>query len=147
MKTFMPILFTIVLTLSACGRATEMPAQDNDPPAPQTGDYIPSPADSNLQRGNVFLDSTELLTMESYPLQFMLVMKGSLPTPCHKLRIAVSPPDAQNNVAVDVYTVADPDDICVQMLEPFEVNFPLGSFPEGRYILLVNGEKAAEFQS
>lgn len=147
MKTFTPILFAILFTLSACGPVTEIPAQGNEQPVPQTGDYIPSPADSKLQRGNAFLDTTELLTMESYPLQFTLAMKGSLPTPCHKLRIAVSPPDAQNNVTVDVYTVADPQEICIQMLEPFEVNFPLGSFPEGRYILLVNGEKVAEFQS
>lgn len=98
-------------------------------------------------RGEVYLDSTELLTMESYPPQFMLVLKGSLPTPCHQIRIAVSPPDTENKIVVEVYSVADPNAICVQMLEPFEVNFPLGSFPAGKYTLWVNGEMAAEFQS
>jgi hypothetical protein len=80
-------------------------------------------------------------------LQFTLALKGSLPTPCHALRVAVSPPDPQNKVDVDVYSVVDPNSICSQVVEPFEENFPLGSFPDGNYTLWVNGEKIAEFVS
>ncbi|MDO8754446.1 MAG: hypothetical protein Q7J80_11170, partial [Anaerolineales bacterium] len=85
--------------------------------------------------------------LESYPLQFVLALKGSLPTPCHQLRVAVNPPDAGDNVVVAVYSVSIPDEMCVQVLEPFEVNIPLGSFPAGRYTLWVNGEMLTEFQS
>lgn len=98
-------------------------------------------------RGNVYLDSTDLLTMESYPLQFMLVLKGNLPTPCHHLRVAVSLPDTQNKIIIDVYSVTDPNAICTQVMEPFEENIPLGSFPTGHYTLWVNGEQVAEFDS
>lgn len=109
--------------------------------------YAPQPGDGALTRGNVYLDSTELLTMESYPLQFALVLKGNLPTPCHQLRVAVSPPDPGNKILVDVYSVVNPDVMCVQVLQPFEVNHPLGSFPAGRYMLWVNGQLIAEFDA
>lgn len=34
---------------------------------------------------------------------------GGLPTPCNQLRAAVSPPDADNKIMVDVYSVSDPE--------------------------------------
>ena len=142
------ILFTLLIAavvLAACTPAT--PPNESESPAPGAGDYTPKPGDSELMRGTVFLDSTDLLTMESYPLQFMLVLKGNLPTPCHALRVAVSKPDAQSKIAVDVYSVTDPDTACIQVLEPFEANVPLGSFPAGNYTVWVNGELVAEFQA
>jgi hypothetical protein len=118
--------------------AGSMPANEN---------FAPMPSDEGMTRAEAYLDGTELLTLESYPLQFMLNLKGNLPNPCHQLRIAVSAPDAENRVNVDVYSIADPDQVCVQALAPFEVNYPLGSFPAGMYSLWVNGEKVADFQS
>jgi hypothetical protein len=154
--TLMIVLFTITACAPATGQsiATNEPATSqpddvntNESSTLQPSDAIPVPADSSLTRGNAELDSTELLTMESYPLQFMLVLKGNLPTPCHGLRVAASPPDSQNKIVVDVYSVADPNTICAQVVEPFEENFPLGSFPTGHYILWVNGEQVTEFDS
>ncbi len=161
MKKILLILTILIFALTACAPATNQPIATNGPstatqpgdvntnesPTSQPSDTAPRPADSNLVRGNVILDSTELLTMESYPLQFMLVLKGSLPTPCHELRIALSAPDSQNKIVLDVYSVVDPNAICAQVLEPFEENFPLGSFPTGHYTLWVNGEQTTEFDS
>lgn len=147
MKKILQAILPFMLFLAACAPSPDTPAGSETPSAPQSGDYIPSPADSALTRGEVYLDSVELLTLESYPLQFMLNVKGNLPTPCHELRIAVSPPDATNRIVVDAYSLADPGGICVQVLEPFEVNFPLGSFPGGHYSVWVNGEKVAEFDA
>ena len=158
------ILFTLMIALliiTACAPAASQPIATNEPsiikdltatqpdesPTLQPSNAIPVPADSSRMRGNVELNSTELLTMESYPLQFMLVLKGSLPTPCHELRVAVSPPDSQNKIVVDVYSVTDPNAICVQVVEPFEENFPLGSFPTGHCTLWVNSEQVTEFDS
>lgn len=107
--------------------------------------YSPNPADGALTRGEVFLQVKGLATLESYPLQFMLQLKGELPTPCHQLRIAVNPPDTDNKVVVDVYSVVNPAEICIQVLVPFEVAYPLGSYPAGKYSLWVNGEMVAEF--
>jgi len=148
MKRLMLILITLAI-LSAC-TPDQAPRPDDivtneDPMVPKTDDTLPRPADSGLTRGAVYLDSVDLLTMESYPLQFSLALTGNLPTPCNKLRVDVNPPDADNKIVVDVYSVSAPDAVCIQMLEPFSANVPLGSFPPGHYTLWVNGEKVAEF--
>lgn len=145
-----PVTFIVLITLlvlPGCAPSPDSPGANEPATEPAQGDYIPNPSDASLLRGEVFLDSVSLLTLEIYPPQFMLNLKGSLPTPCHHLRIAVSPPDASNKVAVDVYSVTNPDEICAQVLEPFEVNYSLGSYPQGTYSLWVNGEMVAEFQS
>lgn len=149
------ILFTLLfsaLILTACfpagdSSATPKPTYPDPsyPNSPTSGDYIPSPADSAFTRGEVFLDGTEIIAMESYPLQFLLHLRGNLPTPCHSLRISVSQPDSENKMSVDVYSVFDPNTICVQALAPFDVNFSIGSYPTGHYFLYVNGAFIAEF--
>jgi hypothetical protein len=143
MKVILPALIVAIFILSACTPATTKPSMDGPPETTST----PFPADSNPLRGNVYLDSTELLTLESFPLQFTLVFKGNLPTPCHQLHVEVGPPDADNRINVDVYSVVQTDMACVQVLEPFEQNLPLGSFPAGHYTLWVNGELIAEFDA
>ena len=80
-------------------------------------------------------------------MQINLVLRGELPTPCNQLRIKVTPPDAQNLIQVNVYSVVDPDQICTQVLEPFEAVVSLGSFTSGKYSVYVNGEYLGEFES
>jgi hypothetical protein len=75
----------------------------------------------------------------------MLNLKGTLSTPCHHLRAKVNQPDAENRIQVEVYSIHDPDEICIQMLEEYETNIPLGSFPDGSYTIWVNGEQVGEF--
>ena len=122
------------------------------PPYPSAGesnmpDWKPSPGDENLKRGQVFLDKTEILTMESFPPQFMLHIKGALPTPCHKLRVEVGKPDEQNRIDVEVYSLSDPNEVCIQVLQAFDENIPLGSYPSGTYTVYVNGEKVGELKA
>ncbi len=153
-RILIPVILAVFI-FSACAPAADEPAatppnpdqpiSSDDTPAPQV--TPPTPTDSNLLRGNAYLDSVELLTLESYPLQFMLVLKGSLPTPCNQLRVDVNPPDGENKIIVDVYSVTQPDMVCAQVLEPFEENIPLGSFPTGHYTLWVNGGLASEFDA
>jgi len=107
----------------------------------------PSPGDVNKVRASAFIDSVQLLILESYPVQINLMLIGSLPTPCHKLRVAVDPPDKENRVYIDVYTVVDPDKICIQVIEPFAKTISLGTFPTGHYLVYVNNELVGEFDS
>jgi hypothetical protein len=147
MKQTTIIALLLAVVLGGCAPSPDSPVTSETPSQPGQSDYLPSPADGSLTRSGVYLGSVDLLTLESFPLQFMLILKGNLPTPCHQLRIAVNPPDTTDKIVVDVYSVANPDDICAQVLESFEVNYPLGSFPAGRYSLWVNGEMAVEFDS
>jgi len=84
---------------------------------------------------------------KSHPPQIMLVLRGSLPTPCHHLRVAVNAPDAANRITIEVYSVVDPNRVCVQVLAPLDANIPLGSFAAGHYSVWVNGEQIGEFDS
>jgi hypothetical protein len=40
--------------------------------------------------------------------------------------------------------VVDPNVACIQMLSPFSVSIPLGSFETGQYTVLLNGEKVGQ---
>jgi hypothetical protein len=157
MKRLTPYLLAVLLVAaSACAPSMDSPStsddmdapvSSDDPSAPPADTLLPQPADAALQRENAYLDSAELLIMESYPLQFMLVLQGSLPTPCNQLRVSVSPPDAENKIVIDVYSLRDPALMCTEVIQPFSENVPLGSFPAGKYTLWVNGEKVAEFDA
>lgn len=153
MKRMTFITFALMLILAACSPSSDLPVFNDSPvssddtPAPQMKDFRPKPEDEKMMRNNVYLDSTDLLTLESYPLQFMLTISGNLPTPCHQLRVMTNPPDAENRIHIEVYSVTNPDAMCAEVLQPFNVNISLGSFPEGEYTLWINGELAAEFQA
>jgi hypothetical protein len=116
-------------------------------PKPINSEHLPQRDDSNLSQGTVFIERSELLIMESYPIQVMLALQGSLPTPCNQLRVIAKPPNEQNRIQVEVYSVIDPAKACVQVLVPFEANIGLGSFPPGHYSVWVNGESIGEFDA
>jgi hypothetical protein len=157
LKKFLLPALAVVILLAACAPQADSPNGYPNPGYPSTNsetpasttsaDYLPKPSDSGLLRSEAYLDTYQLLTQESFPPQFILALKGSLPTPCHQLRASISPPDASNKVAVDVYSVVDPNAICAQVIQSFEINLPLGSFPSGHYILLINGNQATEFDA
>jgi hypothetical protein len=155
-------LITIAAMLVAgCGvllPETEQPSQAGDSTEPtqsSSGQTFPgssqkSPLDpveneDNMTRSQVLIDSSEVLQLESQPLQIVLHLKGSLPTPCHQLRAKLSEPDAENRINVEIYSLANPDTVCIQVLQAFESNIPLGSYAAGAYTVLVNGEKVGEF--
>ena len=169
-------LFVLVIALAACGpQATPSPAPEapTTEPAVTPGAYpgpaVPQPAypgpdepvsseaypspleplpdEESMSRGEVFIDEMLILTMESFPPQFLLQIRGSLPTPCHYLRADVSDPDAQNQILVEVYSLADPDVSCIQVLEPIQQGINLGSYPQGSYTVVVNGEQAGEIEA
>ena len=118
--------------------ASPYPGFEQGYPAP----WEPAVGDENLVRGEVFIEKQEVIVQESFPPQFVLKLSGALPTPCHQLRVKVNGPDAQNQIQVEVYSLAKPDEICIQVLEPFEESIPLGSYTSGEYKVLVNGKQA-----
>jgi hypothetical protein len=151
-------LLLMILLVAAC---TPQPQTTPEPDTPVTnppGDHVstnepvlnpfaPQPEDKDLTRGTVYLNNVDLLIRESFPPQLSVVMKGDLPTPCNQLRMTVGAPDPENKILVDVYSVIDPDQMCTQVLEPFEEAIDLGTFPIGHYTVWVNGELAGEFDT
>jgi hypothetical protein len=114
---------------------------------PSTSPFAPQPDDGGLTRSTVYLDEASLIIRESFPPQIVLTLAGNLPTPCHQLRIQSNPPDTTNKIVLDVYSVVDPDQVCVEVLDPFEESIDLGTFSTGRYSVWVNGEQVGEFDT
>jgi hypothetical protein len=113
-------------------------------PAAMPQPYQPMPEDAQMQQGEVFLDSAQITTAESMPPQHMLHLTGNMPTPCHLLRVEVSPPDAQNKIAVKVYSVVPKDQACTQVLAPFDGTVQLTGLASGTYTVVVNDQPAGE---
>jgi hypothetical protein len=110
-------------------------------------DYAPRSGDEALARAGVFLDSASLLVQGSSPAQYILSLKGNLPTPCHMLRVKVDPPDATNRIMLEVYSLTDPTKMCAEVLKPFEQDIDLGRFPAGHYTVFVNDRQVGEFDA
>ncbi len=147
MKRLSLTLLFFILGLAACNPVSspeEIPVSSETPASGELPPYAPQAGDEQLIRGEVYLDSHDLLILESFPPQYMLTLAGSLPTPCHQLRAMITANETAGRVDVELYTLADPEVMCVQVLEPFELNLPLGSFAAGTVQVYLNNEKIAE---
>ncbi|HJS20203.1 MAG TPA: hypothetical protein VJ785_15760 [Anaerolineales bacterium] len=149
------LLMVLLLLMSACAplEADAPTPVANDPDAtaqspggeePPINPYAPAEGDEALTRDEAFIDSQDILILESFPPQYQLHVTGSLPTPCHHLRAVVEEPNEQNQIQVEIYSVVDPNRVCTQVLSPFEVSLPLGSYSSGSYTVILNGEEMGE---
>lgn len=152
------ILCLVVLWLVACSPAaqttldpdvpvTNPPVGDISTTAPGQISFAPQPGDEKLTRSMIYLDEVSLIIRESYPPQISLALKGNLPTPCHELRLKVNPPDQENTIFAEAYSVIDPNEACAEVLQPLEEYIDLGTFSAGHYSVWVNGDRAGEFDS
>lgn len=101
---------------------------------------------SGSARGPVYVDEATLALLESFPVQVELLLRGSLPTPCATLEWTVEDPDEQGRILVEIYSLTDPVVDCIQVLQEFEAQIPLGSFTEGKYSVWLNGEQMGDFE-
>jgi len=100
----------------------------------------------SLPMGDVFVffdlqvDDVGFVFLESFPVQVIAEIEGTLPTPCTELREIVQTRDG-NTVRVHVTVKQDIKVSCIQATEPFETRVKLdGSFPPGDYDVIVNGK-------
>jgi len=105
-----------------------------------------SGAYAGMMRGPVFIDETELLLLESFPVQIELVIRGALPTPCASLEWLVEAPDDQGRIQVEAFSLQDPAIDCIQVLKEMEERLAIGSYSEGSYSVWLNGELVGEFE-
>ncbi len=98
----------------------------------------PLPGESNMVHGKVFLDSAEIKESRSESKTVILFVRGSLPTPCSLLRAKIEPPDSANKIVIDIYSLQNPDVMCIQSLAPFEVELPIENLKDGSYSVEIN---------
>ncbi len=107
--------------------------------------FPPQPGDQAMAQQKFFLDSASLQPDQAHPGWTDLMVAGSLPTPCNILRAQVNPPDNQNKIVVNAYSVYPKDKICNQMVQPFSGRIAiLGDYPSGKYTVVVNDTTAGE---
>ncbi len=107
--------------------------------------YPPANGDETLARGKFFIDSLSLRADPQHPGQTDLLVDGALPTPCHKPRVIVHPPDTQKRIVVEAYSLVEKGVICIQVIQP--LNGMIASFvgyPPGKYQVIVNDMEAGE---
>ncbi len=134
---------------SAAPTAYPVPATPQEAAQPKKLVAYPSPLDpvpneSSMTRGNAFVEKSELVSSKSNPAQYSLNVSGSLPTPCNVLKADLKAPDAQNRIQVDLYSLVKTDQMCTQVLVPFDTSIPLGSLRSGKYAVILNGNQAGE---
>ncbi|MDP3984959.1 MAG: hypothetical protein Q8Q52_08165 [Acidimicrobiia bacterium] len=140
MTTTLRSLLALTLLIAACGGASADDPGDSNATAPSTAapsGTIPDDA------GPVFVDSTDILVAESAPAQVTLAVTGNLPTPCHEAVWEVD--DDGATITVTLASISDPAVICTQVLKPFEISIPLGSFASGSRLVILNGEDIGSF--
>lgn len=153
-QLLLPVL--AALLLSAC-QAAGTPAA-TDYPAPSQATALPEvqptkaadavevvsgypvlPGDENKVTGNFFLDKAEMRPNTANSTLTDIFVSGSLPTPCNEARAYVNPPNESKQLFVKVYSVADKDKVCTQVLQPYEgVVATLSDIPAGQYTVIVN---------
>ena len=134
-------------------RATATPTETDARPTPalivapeQQETYQPQPEDAKLERAPANATGGEGAIIDQALLpKVYFNLQGTLPTPCHQLRVAASEPDADGRIRLDVYSVVDPDQMCIQVIEEFEANVLLGEFASGTYTVVVNDQAIGEF--
>jgi hypothetical protein len=103
--------------------------------------YAPQAEDSQLRRGNAFVESVTGGKGE-------LKLSGNLPTSCHKLRLTLDKKlDSRKRLVLQAWSVSDPKMMCAQMLQPFTVSVPVDKkIKRGSYVVVVNGQESGRVE-
>ena len=128
------LIFTLVVFLFSCTS-----------PSDGFGVETPSSIEYKADVAYVDFDSTEIIVMESFPMQVELIIQGDLPTPCHELRWVIQDPDENKAIHVEVYSEIDTSLKCAQMLESFRERIPLGDFEQTGYSVWINEYEVGGF--
>ncbi len=106
-------------------------------PATQTG---PEPVVTYPPTDVAYVDSVDVLIMESFPVQVRVVIKGNLPDACSEIS-DVNQTRAGSTFTIDLVVTRDPLAKCAQVLMPFEqsVALDVAGLPAGTYTVEVEG--------
>ncbi|MEX2230191.1 MAG: hypothetical protein WEB13_11205 [Dehalococcoidia bacterium] len=137
----------LALLAGACTTTPGAPSPTATPPPGAAGPTAtPPPAGTAgaepAPDPGVFVDTTDVLLLESYPVQVVLHVTGTLPTPCHRLAHDVTDDGSRIDVTLTATTNAE---ACIQVIAPFDERIALGSFAAGARTVWLNRERVGEF--
>ncbi len=101
----------------------------------------PIAGEAEMIAGPVMVKESELVLMESYPVQVLLRVAGDLPTPCHVPRATLTRDDGSEQIDIELYSLTEEDVMCIQVIQSFETVIPIGDYTSGEnYMVYLNGE-------
>jgi hypothetical protein len=150
------VLSFIALTLAACGVVDSFggdtsigvadPGDGDEPIAgPTDPGVVPEPRPpipGNID-GQVMISTANLRIMESFPIQVALDVAGDKPTPCHEIFWTVE--DTGDTIVIEMISQTATDQACAQVIEPFAIAVPLGSWQGESRDVTLNGEPVGSF--
>ena len=95
--------------------------------------------------GPFFVEGSDLLIMESFPIQVRLDVSGTVPTPCNEPFWRIT--DDGTTLSVELFTATDPDLACIQVIGEKEAQIELGSWAGESRTVVLNGEEVGAFES
>ena len=151
------LLFGLVLAVVACGgggsgaerSTTTSTVAEGDEPIVEPGPpgSIPQPRlpiEGSVD-GPVTIHSADLAILESFPIQVNLNVSGEKPTPCHEIFWTAS--DDGEVIEIEMISQTSQEQECTQVVEPFSIVVPLGSWAEATREVRLNGEVVSSFES
>lgn len=118
--------------LGACGVARILP-----PAASAPNDEL---ADGGVVEGQATVDSIDVVMVESFPVQVLVIVRGNLPDGCTQLGDPVVQVTG-STFMMTLPTTRMTDAVCTEALAPFEIPVPLDvvDLPAGSYTVDVHG--------
>ncbi len=138
-----PTATTVPVPTSQPTETTEMPQpmETANRPEPRPTATVGGGQDQGKdQGGQAMIDDIEVLIMESFPVQVTVNVKGNLSDACTTISDIVTT-RAGNTFNIQIATARPADQMCAQVLTPFEENIPLDvkGLEKGTYTVNVNG--------
>jgi hypothetical protein len=97
-----------------------------------------------MERATVFLEGISLITPKAYNEQAKVIVQGYLPTPCNVFKADVAPVNEKGEIRIEAYFLFPTGEACIDVIQDFTSEIPLGALGPGTYRVWVNGEMAGE---
>lgn len=131
---------SLLFLLAACNVGNRQTSSEEATP---TSEPTAVSGSNQPERGQAKVDSVEVLIMESFPVQVSVVARGELPDSCTRIDEIISQ-QSGDTFRVAITTYRQPDQMCTQVIVPFEqsVALDVAGLPAGTYNVSVNGVPA-----
>jgi hypothetical protein len=119
---------------------TTEPTKPSDRPEPKPTGTLGAGEAQNETGGSAMIDSVEVLIRESLPPQVSVNVKGNLSDACTTVDQVTTARNG-NTFNIEISTKRPVDQMCAQVLTPFEQNIPLDvtGLTKGTYTVNVEG--------
>ena len=130
---WLPVVAVVLIVIAAaCGGQ------------PGPADLAPSP-EPGVVRTEVTPAVTDIVFLETFPVQVRLIVEGELPNPCSHLGWYVMPGDDQGRIEVALYADEPTETACIQVVASYSQVIPIGAFERGSYAVFLNDQPVEEF--